>query len=168
MTTLTSISGDGRGKTSLVMGHLYQKFTPELSVLVAQFLKTGTNCGECQFFKTYKNINWLYFGKEEFYHNEKRDEFSEIIQEGIKQVKEIVMTTQIDILILDEIGVALFFELINWEEVAGVLRFVKDETIITGRKIPKNVLQQTNNRIIINEIKHPYTSGIQARKGIDY
>ncbi|MBY9000560.1 MAG: cob(I)yrinic acid a,c-diamide adenosyltransferase [Candidatus Heimdallarchaeota archaeon] len=168
MTTLTAIYGDGRGKTSSAIGHIYRKLTAEMNVLVSQFLKTGNNCGECKFFETYTNVTWLCFGKEEFYHIEKKEEFLEVIEEGIKQLKEIVMHKQIDILVLDEIGMALFFNLISWEKVESIFHFIKDEIIITGRKIPEDVLQKVDISVNISEIKHPYNSGIQARKGIDF
>ena len=168
MTSLTAIYGDGRGKTSATIGYLYRKSTEEKTIIVAQFLKTGKNCGECNFFESFPNVMWYCFGKKEFYHEENKKEFLEIIETGYQQLKDEVINRRIDILILDEVGIALFCNLIKWGEIEGLFQFVKEEVIITGRKIPDIALQNASTSIFVKEIKHPYNVGIQARQGIDY
>ena len=168
MTSLTAIYGDGRGKTSAVIGYLYRKSTEEKNIIVAQFLKTGKNCGECNFFESFPNVMWYCFGKKEFYHEENKNEFLEIIETGYQQLKKDIINRRVDILILDEVGIALFFNLIKWGEIEDLFQFVKEEVIITGRKIPDIALQNASTSIFVKEIKHPYNVGIQARQGIDY
>ena len=168
MTSLTVIYGDGRGKTSSAIGYLYRKITKEKNIIVAQFLKTGKNCGECNFFESFPNVMWFCFGKKEFYHEENRKEFQEIIEVGYQQLKETIIHGKVDVLILDEVGIALFFNLIDWREIEDLFQFVKEEVIITGRKIPDIALLDANTSIYVKEIKHPYKTGIQARQGIDY
>ena len=168
MTSLTVIYGDGRGKTSATIGYLYRKSTEEKTIIVAQFLKTGKNCGECNFFESFPNVMWYCFGKKEFYHEENKKEFLEIIETGYQQLKDDVIKRRVDVLILDEVGIALFFNLIKWEEIEDLFQFVKEEVIITGRKIPDIALQNASTSIFVKEIKHPYNIGIQARQGIDY
>lgn len=168
MTSLTAIYGDGRGKTSAAIGYLYRKITEEKTIIVAQFLKTGKNCGECNFFEAFPNVMWYCFGKKEFYHEENKKEFQEIIETGYQQLKEVVISGRVDILILDEVGIALFFNLIKWGDIEDLFQYVKEEVIITGRKIPDIALRDASTSICVKEIKHPYNVGIQARQGIDY
>lgn len=168
MTSLTAIYGDGKGKTSATIGYLYRKSTEEKTIIIAQFLKTGKNCGECNFFESFPNVMWYCFGKKEFYHEDNKKEFQEIIETGYQQLKEVLINRGVDILILDEVGIALFYNLIKWGEIEDLFQFVKEEVIITGRKIPDIALQNTNTSIFVKEIKHPYNVGIQARQGIDY
>ncbi|MHA1344804.1 MAG: cob(I)yrinic acid a,c-diamide adenosyltransferase [Candidatus Heimdallarchaeaceae archaeon] len=168
MTSLTAIYGDGRGKTSAAIGYLYRKVTEEKTIIVAQFLKTGRNCGECNFFEVFPNIMWYCFGKKEFYQEKNKKEFQKTIETGFQQLKEVVINEKADVLILDEVGIALFFGLIGWEEIENLFQFVKEEVIITGRKIPEIAFRDANISIYVKEIKHPYNVGIQARKGIDF
>ncbi|MHA1201732.1 MAG: cob(I)yrinic acid a,c-diamide adenosyltransferase [Candidatus Heimdallarchaeaceae archaeon] len=168
MTSLTVIFGNGRGKTSSAIGFLYRKITEERKIIVVQFLKTGKNCGECNFFESFPNVMWYCFGKKEFYHKENKKEFQEIIEAGYQQLREEVINGGFDILILDEVGIALFYDLIKWEEMKDLFQFVKEEVIITGRKVPDIVLENASTSILVKEIKHPYNVGIQARQGIDY
>ena len=168
MTSLTAIYGDGRGKTSTTIGYLYRKSNEEKTIIVAQFLKTGNNCGECNFFESFPNVMWYCFGKKEFYLEKNKKEFLEIIETGYQQLKDDLINRRVDILILDEVGIALFFNLIKWEEIEDLFQFVKEEVIITGRKIPDIALQNASTSIFVKEIKHPYNVGTQARQGIDY
>ena len=168
MISLTVIYGDGRGKTSAAIGYLYRKSAEEKSIIVAQFLKTGKNCGECNFFESFPNVKWYCFGKKEFYHEKNKKEFQEIIEAGYQQLKDVVINKRTDILILDEVGIALFFDLIKWGEIEDLFQFVKEEVIITGRKIPDIAFQNASTSIFVKGLKHPYNVGVQARQGIDY
>ncbi len=168
MTSLTVIYGNGRGKTSAAIGYLYRKITEEKTIIVAQFLKTGKSCGECNFFESFHNVMWYCYGKKEFYHEENKKEFQGMIETGYQQLKGVVSKGRVDILILDEVGIALFFNLIKWEEIEDLFQFVNEEVIITGRKVPDIALRDASTSIYVKEIKHPYNVGIQARQGIDY
>ena len=65
MVKITLITGEGKGKTTLSIGSIFQKQREGKSILVAQFLKTGVNCGECTYFEN----------KEDGSHLEKKNFF---------------------------------------------------------------------------------------------
>ena len=90
------------------------------------------------------------------------------MKEGIKKLKEELRRKNTDILLLDELGVVLSFEMLLWTEVIEVFSYVKEVIIITGRKIPASVIAKADEVVMIKEIKHPYEKGIQARIGIEY
>jgi len=75
-----------------------------------------------------------------------------------------------DIIVLDEINVALNFKLLNLEKVIDVLKNKPDsiEIILTGRYAPKELIEIADLVSEIVEVKHPYQKGIIARKGIEY
>ncbi len=169
MVKLTLITGEGRGKTSTALGHIYLERQKEKEILVAQFLKTGKNCGECKFLEKDNKIRWFCFGKEEFYHSEKQqEEYRDILNEGVEELKSELMKSKTDILLLDELGLALAYDLVKWEDLSVIINRVKEEVIITGRKIPEEIKDKADKIINIDEIKHPFSRGITARRGIDY
>ena len=169
MAKVVLIQGEGRGKTTNAIGYISQQQTLGKDIVVAQFLKTGKNCGECKFFENRRNIRWIYCGREEFYISEnQKEEFSQLMKEGIKKLKEELRRKNTDILLLDELGVVLSFEMLLWTEVIEVFSYVKEVIIITGRKIPASVIAKADEVVMIKEIKHPYEKGIQARIGIEY
>ncbi|MHA2308002.1 MAG: cob(I)yrinic acid a,c-diamide adenosyltransferase [Candidatus Heimdallarchaeaceae archaeon] len=169
MVRLTIIYGEGKGKTTYSLGHIYFQSLLNKEIIVAQFLKTGNNCGECYFFKEYDTIEWFCLGKEEFFtKTSNRRDFRNSIKIGIQKLKDSLEFNKRNILLLDELGVALFFKLVRWKEIQILFKFITEEIIITGRKIPQKIRKKADNLIYVDEKKHPYSKGIEARKGIDF
>ena len=169
MPNFTLITGDGRGKTSTAMGHVFLQLQNGKSIVVVQFLKTGKNCGECEFFKNTNQVRWFCFGKEEFYISEQQfKEFEQITKEGIELLTEELNRTTTDVLLLDELGLALTNKLLKWSDLQPIFDCVNQEIIITGRDIPTEFRNEMQKIIDIVEEKHPYNEGIMARKGIDF
>ncbi|MCE7742448.1 MAG: cob(I)yrinic acid a,c-diamide adenosyltransferase [Candidatus Heimdallarchaeota archaeon] len=169
MAKLTLITGDGRGKTSTAIGHIFLEIQNGKEVIVTQFLKTGKNSGEREFFDKYYQLRWYCFGKSEFYvSDEQLEEFRNIVKEGIDKISNELNKAKIDILLLDELGIALSYDLVEWKDLQTILGRVKEEIIITGRKIPDKIRSRVDEIINIEEVKHPYNEGIVARKGIDF
>ncbi|MEE9411399.1 MAG: cob(I)yrinic acid a,c-diamide adenosyltransferase [Candidatus Heimdallarchaeota archaeon] len=169
MVKLTVIYGDGRGKTTLAIGHSYLQYFMKKNILIAQFLKTGKDCGECAFFEKHENLTWFCFGREQFFTSIKqKKEYSEMITKGIQILYESLKNTQVDTLVLDELGIALTFDLVKWVRITELFRFVRENIIVTGREIPTEIVKIADEIIVIDAKKHPYSSGILARRGIDY
>lgn len=74
-----------------------------------------------------------------------------------------------DVIILDEINVALHFGILQREELENWLarRSQKAEIICTGRKAPAWLLAQADLVTEMKEVKHYYAQGIEARRGIE-
>ena len=79
-------------------------------------------------------------------------------------------SNKFDIVIFDELNVALYFELLNLENVISFLNNKPEEVeiIITGRNAPQEIIDIADLVTEMREIKHPYQKGIQARIGIEY
>ena len=75
-----------------------------------------------------------------------------------------------DMLILDEINVAVAFGLIELERVLSFMREKPAplELILTGRYAPAEMIALADTVTEMREIRHHYTSGVPARKGIEY
>ncbi len=169
MVKITFIVGEGKGKTTTSIGHIFQKQREGRSILVAQFLKTGKNCGECNFFKNKDNVRWFTFGEDRFYQSkDQKDEYKALINNGISVLERELKKAQVEILLLDEAGIALSFGLISWDQLKDIFPYASDEIILTGRKFPEGLKSEVDTIIEVKEIKHPYTKGIEARRGIEF
>jgi len=72
--------------------------------------------------------------------------------------------------VLDEINIALYFKLLETDE---VIKLIKDkpphtELILTGRRADKRIIEMADLVTEMVNIKHPYEKGIKARKGIEF
>lgn len=169
MVKFTTIYGTGKGKTTNSLGFIYSQSLLDKKIAVVQFLKTGKNCGECKFFEKIEKIKWFYYGKEEFFTKESnRREFKNLIKKGLQELREYLRNNSIDILLLDELGIVLSFKLAKWRHIKRFSDYINEEIIITGRELPFDIRKESEKVIHVKEKKHPYNTGIKARKGIDF
>jgi cob(I)alamin adenosyltransferase len=80
-----------------------------------------------------------------------------------------MLSNQYDIIILDEINVAVWFDLISTRQVLELLdhRPKHVEIILTGRRAPKALVEIADVVSEVKEVKHYYHRGITARTGIE-
>ncbi len=171
MRDIICIYGDGRGKTTNAIGRLMLELNNNKKALVIQFLKTGKDCGECNFFQNIPKVNWICFGKNHFYDpNNDYEEFHLLIQKALESIKSEINQEKPDLLLLDELGIILHFNLITLKDFYSLLECLSRHAkiIITGRKMPKELKTRAKTLVFIEEKKHPFQKKIIARKGYDY
>jgi len=164
-------TGNGKGKTSAAFGLALRAIGRGLKVYVIQFIKGGFDYGELYIIDKLPNIKLKAFGKGEFVTEkppEKKD--VELAQEALTLAEDVVGSGKYDIIILDEINVALNLKLINLEEVLALIESKPKhvELVLTGRYAADQVIKAADLVTEMKEIKHPYKKGLQARKGIEY
>ena len=94
----------------------------------------------------------------------------QLAKEGLEHAKEIVAAGEVDMLILDEVNVAVEWGLFSYRE---ILKLIKDkpegmELVLTGRYAPREFIELADTVTEMKEIKHPYMKGILARKGVEF
>lgn len=96
-------------------------------------------------------------------------EYMELAQSGIALAKDALSGGEFDLVILDELNVALHFGLIKWLDVEDMLNAKKEEVelVITGRNAPPELIERADLVTEMKEIKHYYAQGVIARKGIE-
>ena len=89
---------------------------------------------------------------------------------GLKEITGILESGKYDVVVLDEATIALFFNLFSLDELIEATNRKKSETelIITGRNAPDELIELADLITEMREIKHYYTKGIEAQKGIEY
>ncbi|MHA1828953.1 MAG: cob(I)yrinic acid a,c-diamide adenosyltransferase [Candidatus Heimdallarchaeaceae archaeon] len=168
MVQIEIIRGTGRGKTTNAVGKIIKSLIDNKKVTVIQFLKTGKECGECKYITEKFNVNWFTIGKETFFIPQKNEnEFREFIKEQLSIVKDSIKDTESDVLILDELGFALYYNLIQIEDIYSLIEKINEKIIITGR-LASRAFKDVDLDLVIKEIAHPFQQGISARKGVDY
>jgi cob(I)alamin adenosyltransferase len=80
-----------------------------------------------------------------------------------------MLSGQYDIIVLDEINIAVWFGLLNVEEVLTFLDQKPEhvEVILTGRRAPPGLIERADLVTEMCEVKHYYHRGVMARKGIE-
>ena len=168
--TVQLYTGDGKGKTTASLGAAIRAAGHGKRVLMIQFMK-GRLYGELAASKEIDGFTIEQYGRDEFVDPKNPDPVDlELAEKGWARALEAAGDEALDLLILDEINVAVSFGLIALED---VIRFVEKrpahlELILTGRYAPDELVELADTVTEMREIKHHYQKGVKARKGVEY
>jgi len=165
------ITGEGPGKTTSAFGLAARALGRGLKVCVIQFLKRRVS-GEILFFRRCsKNIVIRQFGKASFVEKGAvGPEDIKLAVRGLEYARKHIMSGEFDLVVLDEINMALYFGLLRTEDVVSLIRSKPKnvELVLTGRNAPEQLYELADYLIKIDCIKHPFTRGQAARRGIEF
>jgi cob(I)alamin adenosyltransferase len=162
-------TGNGKGKTTAALGLALRAAGAGKMVFIAQFVK-GMHYAELNSLKCFPEIALKQFGLDCFIENEPKKEDIQAARKGLDEVTVMILENQYDVIILDEVCIALFYHLFETEELISVLLKKPDymEIVLTGRYAPPELFEIADLVTEMNEIKHYYTKGVLARKGIEF
>src|SRR5699024_12664217 len=109
------------------------------------------------------------FGRDCFIYNEPTEEDIKCAREGLNKLREILKQGEYDLVVLDELNIALLYELFDIDEVIEIInnRASHVEVIITGRYAADKIIEIADLVTEMKEVKHYYTQGVEARSGIE-
>ncbi len=162
-------TGNGKGKTTAALGLAVRAAGAGKKVYIGQFIK-GRNYCELRALKKFKNIKIDQFGRGCFIKKKPAGKDIELARAGLEKAKKIAEKQKFDLIILDEINVALDLKLLKCREVLKFIKSVprKIELVLTGRNAPRAVIKAADLVSRINEVKHYFQKGLKARRGIEY
>jgi cob(I)alamin adenosyltransferase len=162
-------TGNGKGKTTAAIGLAIRAVGAGKKVFIAQFVK-GMHYAELDALKRFPEIEIHQYGLKCFIEDKPTKEDIDAARKGLNEVSEVLSSKNFDIIILDEMCIALYYKLFSLEDVTGILmtRNLSTELVLTGRYAPKELIDIADLVTEMKEIKHYYTKGIKARKGIEY
>lgn len=162
-------TGDGKGKSTAAFGLAMRAAGAGLPVYVAQFVK-GMRYSEINAFERFDDLVEIHqFGRGCFILREPTPEDAEAAQKGICEVRKILAQGRHRLVILDEANIATFYNLFPVDALLEVIDTKPDqvELVITGRRADPHILDRADLITEMREVKHYYTRGVQARKGIE-
>lgn len=167
-------TGDGKGKTTAALGLCVRAVGYDEKICIVQFIKGSWKYGELDGIKRLAPNVELYQKGLGFVGiiDDKLDKSEHIkaAGEAIDFAREKMLSGKYDIVILDEINVAIHLGLLKVKEVLKLID-VKPELldlVITGRNAKDEIIERADLVTEMREIKHPFQKGILAQKGIDF
>ncbi len=161
-------TGNGKGKTTAAFGLSLRAVCAGKKVYIGQFVK-GMKYSEVKAEEYLPNLEIHQFGRSCFIDREPTDEDIKLAQDGFEKCKKIMSNGEYDLVVLDEINIALFFKLLKVEEVIKAIneKASNVELVLTGRYAPQELVDIADLVTEMKEIKHYYQKGVTARKGIE-
>jgi len=167
-------TGDGKGKTTAALGLALRALGRGLKVVVVEFMKESPmGTGELETAErlapdlVVKQFDGNFLGG---VAPEKFKEVKGSVEKGFEFVREIMTKHACDILVLDEISHVMNFGVMDVKEVLKLIDEKSEdmELILTGRDMPKEILDRADLITEMRRVKHPFEKGVVARRGIEY
>ena len=163
-------TGDGKGKTTAALGLALRAAGYGMHTYIGQFMK-GRPYGELEALGDHPCITIEQYGDVHFFRREGiTPEHAARAHRGLERAREAMHSGRYDLVVLDEVNVTLWFELLRAEEVLALLddRPPNVEVILTGRRAPQQLIDRADLVTEMQEVKHYYQQGVMARQGIEW
>jgi cob(I)alamin adenosyltransferase len=164
-------TGNGKGKTTAALGLALRAAGSGLRTYIGQFMK-GQRYGELESVKKLAPLVVIeQFGRRTFLHVAKTPDPEDIRRArlGLERCRAAMLSGEFDIVVLDEVNVAVLFHLVSTKDVLAVLdeRPPTVELVLTGRCAPPSFIRRADLVTEMRERKHYYRDNVPARRGIE-
>ena len=162
-------TGKGKGKTTAALGLALRASGAGFKVYICQFLKGSDYC-ELKSLKKIKSVKVEQFGTKCFVGKTPAAKDKRLAQQGLAAAEKAIRSKTYNMVVLDEINVALKFKLLELDQVLRLLKKTpgKVELVLTGRSAPAELFKLADLVSEVKEVKHYFKKGIKARKGIEF
>lgn len=166
-------TGNGKGKTTAALGMAVRATGYNWKILMVQFIKGDWVYGELEGYKKLEpNLELIRMGKGFvgiMGDKKPRKEHEEAARKTLEYIRE-QLDKDYDLIIMDEVNVAIKEKLITAEAVLEVVRSRPSylHVVLTGRSAAPEIIEAADLVTEMTEIKHPFQQGILAQPGVDY
>jgi len=163
-------TGDGKGKTTAAVGQAVRALGHGYRVFMIHFMK-GRDYGEFLATANMPNLTVIRAGRDTFVNREKPDPVDrELAVEGLAKAKKAIMGGEYDLVVLDEINVAVDYGLIDEKELLEMLEQKPPgvAVVLTGRNATPELVKRADMVSEVLAIKHHYEKGAECCRGIEY
>jgi cob(I)alamin adenosyltransferase len=164
-------TGTGKGKTTSSLGLALRALGHGWKVYMVQFMKSTGSYGEMSMAKTLPGFTLIQSGLPTWVkRGQPSQDDLKVAREGYEKAKRALASGEYQLVILDEINVAVDHGLFTVEEVIDLIQGKADsvELVLTGRYAHEKILQLADYVTEVKMVKHPFQKGISAREGIEY
>lgn len=164
-------TGNGKGKTTASIGLGIRAIGQGFKVCMVQFMKGGIDYGELLYVENCQNFTIKQFGRPGFVNKKDPAEVDiDFARRALEYASKIIKNAEYNVVILDEVNVALEWKLIDLNDVIELVKGkpTEVELVLTGRYAPKEIIEVGDYVTEMVEVKHPYSKDVSARKGIEF
>jgi cob(I)alamin adenosyltransferase len=164
-------TGNGKGKTTAALGLVFRALGHGMKVCVIQFIKGSWKYGELTSADRFADLLEVHVRGLGFtWESEDLERDVEVARDAWEFAQETINSGKFDLVVLDELTYLTKYEMIDVEEVVAFLtaRPANLHVIVTGRGAPQPLIDAADLVTEMREIKHHYSVGIKARKGVEF
>jgi len=162
-------TGNGKGKTTAMLGLALRAYGAGLKIYIGQFIK-NMEYNEVKFINKYlPNIDFEQYGAGCIFARDITYNDINSAKNGLSRVREAVFSEKYDIVMLDEINIAIHYGLVSVEDILDLINRKPPhvELVLTGRNAAKEVIAAADLVSEVSAVKHYYEQGVLAREGVE-
>lgn len=162
-------TGNGKGKTTAALGLALRAAGAGLRVLICQFMKKGEYSELRALRRLGDLVSVRQYGGGRFVGGKPEEADIAAARTGLAEARTMISSGSYDLVILDEVNVAIHYGLVSVEDVVGLIREKPKalELVLTGRHAHERVMGEADLVTEMREVKHYYGQGVRARRGIE-
>lgn len=162
-------TGNGKGKTTAALGLALRAAGAGFRVFFAQFMKGIRSSEVIALEKLSSHITIKQYGSGNFINYVPNEQDIRAAQQGLKEVREAMLSGMYQVIVLDEANVASHYNLFSVEDILDLIEIKPDnmELVITGRDADPVIIEAADLVTEMKEVKHYYTKGVPARTGVE-
>ena len=163
-------TGDGKGKTSAALGVALRASGYGMKVAMIQFFKGKWKYGELRSAPKLETFEILPMGKGFTWESDDIEIDKNMVRAAWHEAKKRIHSGEYEVFILDEINYALSYGYLPVDDVINCLKTKPPmlHIILTGRDAKPEIIEVADLVTEMREVKHPFSRGISAQKGIEF
>ena len=164
-------TGNGKGKTTAALGQAFRAIGHGFRVCFLQFLKGSWKYGELEAAKRFEDLMEIRaLGKGFTWKSEDLNEDIQSARDAWDLAKQVIASGKFKMVVLDELTYLITYGMVPEEDILNTLRNRPPElhVVVTGRDASPGLIELADLVTEMNEIKHPFRSGIKAQRGIEF
>ena len=165
-------TGNGKGKTTAALGLALRAAGQGHNVCILQFMKRNRKIGEVKaLVKTGLPITLKQYGRRVFFRTRTCEPMDiHRAHQGLEAFKRAIVSKVYDLIVLDEINMAIHCGLLSIAEVVDAIEQKPPQLhlLLTGRNANQKLIEMADLVTEMREIKHHYNQGVRAQRGIEF
>jgi cob(I)alamin adenosyltransferase len=164
-------TGNGKGKSTAAFGMLLRALQHGMNAAVVQFVKGAIATAETDAFAHFgEQVSWHRMGEGFSWITQDQARDREAAARAFELTKSLLARPELDMIVLDEIIVAMRLKQLDQQEVLALLANKRDDlhVVLTGRGATDDLIAAADLVTEMKMVKHPYRAGIRAQAGIEF
>lgn len=164
-------TGKGKGKSTAAFGMVFRCIGHGMKAGVVQFVKGAWATGERTVLEKFPDLVTIKAMGEGFtWETQDRERDIAHARQGWEEAKRMIADPQYALVLLDELNIVLRYDYLPTEEIIEVLRNKPNDkhVIVTGRNAKDELIEIADLVTEMEQVKHPFRSGVKAQKGIEF
>lgn len=165
------LTGNGKGKSSSAFGMVMRALGYGYKVAVVQFIKGEQLSGEEIYLREHcPQVTFHQMGTGFTWDTQDRSADMAAAEKTWALAKPLLQDDSYHLVVLDELTYMLAYDYLEEDDVISTLanRPAGQSVVVTGRGGGKRLQETMDTVSEVKDVKHAFTQGVAARRGVDY